>query len=100
VKRRPVVYLRRAQLDLVEIFRYIERDSSSQAEVWIEKIDRCLGRLASFPKSGTIPKDERLAALGYRIVVIGEYLAFYVLRRNRVEIRRILQGRRRYSFLL
>lgn len=50
--------------------------------------------------SGAIPKDERLARLGYRMLVVGEYPAFYLIRRNRAEIRRILHGRQRYSFLL
>ena len=100
MKQLAVVYLRRAQNDLVDIFRYIERDSPAQAKTWIDKIDRVLGRLASFPKSGVLPRDKRLARLGYRIVIVGEYLAFYVVRRRRVEIRRVLQGRRRYSFLL
>ncbi len=100
MRKVPVVYLRRAQMDLIEAFKYIERDSPSSAESWIARIDRALGRLSSFPKSGAVPKDERLAALGYRMIVVGEYLAFYVLRRNRVEVRRVLQGKRRYSFLL
>ena len=100
MKKSAVVYLRTAQRDLLEIHRYLSDDSPAQAQAWVEKIDAALGRLAAFPESGMIPKDERLEALGYRIVVIGEYLAFYVIRGERVEIRRVLHGKRRYSFLL
>ena len=100
MKKLAVVYLRRAQWDLVEAFKYIERDSPSRAKAWVDGVDRVLGRLASFPGSGAVPKDERLAALGYRVVVIGEHLAFYVLRRGKVEVRRVLHGKQRYLFLL
>lgn len=100
MKKFAVVYLRPAQRDLLEAFHYISSDSPAQAQAWVERIDRALGRLADFPESGMVPKDERLAALGYRIVAIEDHLAFYIIRRGRVEIRRILHGRRRYSFLL
>ena len=100
MKRFPVVYLRKAQRDLVEIAKYIEKDSPDQAKAWVDKIDHSLGRLEHYPKSGVVPKDGRLARIGYRMVVVGEYLVFYIFRRNKVEIRRILHGRQRYSFLL
>ena len=100
MKNLAVVYLRRAKQDLVEIRDYIKKDNPSQARAWVEKIDKTLGRLARFPESGAIPKDDHLAALGYRMVIIGDYLAFYLQRRRRIEIRRVLHGSRRYSFLL
>lgn len=98
--KKSVVYLRRAQLDLFEIASYIRRDSPAEADRWLDRVERSLGRLASFPASGALPKDRRLTALGYRMVVIGEYLAFYIVRGNKVQIRRVLHGRRRYAFLL
>lgn len=49
---------------------------------------------------GQIPKDNRLQSLKYRILVIDSYLVFYVVKDTIVEIRRILHGKRRYSFLL
>ena len=100
MKRLRVVYLRKAQQDLLEACGYIETDSPAEAAGWLNRVDRSLGRLSRFPQSGTMPKDGRLAAMGYRMVVIGEYLAFYLIRRNRVQIRRVLHGRRRYGFLL
>ena len=98
--RHRIVYLRKARQDLLNILRYIQKDSPQDARAWVDSIERALGRLARFPLSGAVPKDDRLAALGYRVVVAGEYLAFYLIRRNRVEIRRVLHGRRRYGFLL
>ncbi|MEK7746947.1 MAG: type II toxin-antitoxin system RelE/ParE family toxin, partial [Elusimicrobiota bacterium] len=90
MKKLPVVYLRRAQSDLIDAASYIARDSPAEARKWLEQIDASLGRLASFPRSGSPVKEPRLALLGYRVVVLGEYLAFYLLRRGRMEVRRVL----------
>ena len=99
MKRRPVVYLPSAQRDLLEARDYIRKDSPASADAWLARIDAALARLGEFPKSGSVPKDPRLARLGYRVVVIGEHLAFYVVRPAAVEARRVVHGRRRYSFL-
>jgi addiction module RelE/StbE family toxin len=100
VKKYSVVYLKRAQQDLGDIFDYIYRDSPEGAARFLDEIDKKLGRLARFPTSGSIPKDERLRKLGYRVVVVGEYLAFYRIQKTTVQIRRVIHGRRRYAFLL
>ncbi len=100
MKRRRVVYLPSAQRDLLEAFEYVRKDSPAAAATWLQRIDKALGRLASFPLSGPLPKDRRLAARGYRMVVIDEHLAFYIMRSRSVEVRRIVHGRRRYEFLL
>ena len=100
MKRRPVVYLPSAEADLVEAVDYIRRDSPAAAEAWLERTDKALSRLGSFPESGALPKDPRLAARGYRVLVIGEHLAFYTVRPSSVEVLRVLHGRRLYSFLL
>lgn len=99
MKKLPVVYLASAQRDLIEAARYIARDSPVEARKWLEHVDESLGRLGSFPRSGSPVQEPRLALLGYRVVVLGEYLAFYLLRRGRVEVRRVLHGRRRFAFL-
>ncbi|MEK6543024.1 MAG: type II toxin-antitoxin system RelE/ParE family toxin [Elusimicrobiota bacterium] len=100
MKKFDIVYLRRAQEDLEGIFNYIRKDSPTHAKTWINKIDREISRVAAFPESGAIPKDNRIAALGYRMIIIDDYLAFYLIRKHRVEIQRVLHGRQKYSFLL
>lgn len=99
MKRRRVVYLPSAQRDLIEAFEYVRKDSPAAAAEWLQRLDAVLGRLAPFPFSGTVPKDRRLAARGYRMIVVDEYLAFYVVLPRTVEVRRIVHGRRRYEFL-
>lgn len=99
MKRRPVVYGPAAQRDLLEAAAYIRRDSPASAAEWLERLDHTLDRLGSFPKSGVVPKDRRLAAKGYRVLVAGEFLVFYLIGPKSIEVRRVLHGKRRHSFL-
>ena len=83
-------YLRTAERDLIDIFEYIKKDNSAAA----------FSQLALTPLLGAIPKDERLKRLGYRMLIVDKYLVFYVVKNKAVQIRRIIHGARRYSFLL
>ena len=93
-------YLSTAQRDLVEIFEYIRKDRPGAPSGLLEKFDNSIAALASNPYLGTIPKHERLKRLGYRVLVVDKYLIFYVLKPKTVQIRRVIHGARRYSFLL
>ncbi len=99
-KRYSVLYLPPAERDLEAIFEYVRRDTPSQAGRFLEMVDRKIGRLALFPLSGSVPRDPTLQAKRYRILVLGNYLAFYKFERRQVTIYRVLHGRRRYEFLL
>jgi len=93
-------YLRTAEKDLLDIFEYIKKDKPTAAESLLEKFDRLISQLADVPFIGVIPKDERLEKLGYRMLIVDKYLVFYVVKGRVVQIRRIIHGARRYSFLL
>lgn len=95
-----IQYLSVANRDLIEIMDYIKADNPVAASELLDKIDVSVSRLVSMPHSGKIPDDARLKSMGYRILVIGNYLVFYVVIGNKVEIRRVLHGKRNYSFLL
>ncbi|MFZ5634181.1 MAG: type II toxin-antitoxin system RelE/ParE family toxin [Bacillota bacterium] len=57
-------------------------------------------RLEDFPLMGAVPKNRRLTRQGYRILIVDNFLVFYVLLDNgTVEIRRIISGKRDYKFL-
>ena len=94
-----IEYLPIAQQDLEEIFDYIKKDNINATASLIDEIDEKISQLAQFPYLGTIPKDERLEKLGYRMLIVRKYLVFYVVKESVIEIRRILHGRRRYGFL-
>jgi toxin ParE1/3/4 len=93
-------YLPAAEQDMVDILEYIRRDNPSAASKLINAIDETISRLEGFPHMGVIPNDLRLKSLNYRMLIIDNYLVFYVVKDCIVEIRRILHGRRKYAFLL
>jgi len=93
-------YLSTAEMDLIDIFEYIKKDNPDAAISQLERFDTSISQLALNPFLGVIPKDERLKRLGYRMLIVDKYLVFYVLKAKTVQIRRIIHGARRYSFLL
>jgi len=56
--------------------------------------------LAVHPELGVIPKDERLQRLGYRMLIVDNYLVLYIVQHKTTQIRRILHGTRQYRFLM
>ena len=93
-------YLSTAENDLIDIFEYIKKDNPTAAISQLEKFDKSISQLALNPYLSVIPKDERLKKLGYRMLIVDKYLVFYVVKTETVQIRRIIHGARRYSFLL
>ena len=93
-------YLSTAENDLDDIFDYIMRDNPSAAVSLLEKFDHSISQLAINPEIGVVPKDDRLKMLGYRMLIVGKYLVFYIVKANTVQIRRITHGAWQYSFLL
>jgi plasmid stabilization system protein ParE len=99
-ERYDVRYLPAAEQDLLDILDYIGRDNPDAARSFVDRVEQAIGRLAVFPRSGPQPRDARLRRLGYRILVVDDYLVFYVLIRRTVQVRRVIHGSRRYDFLL
>jgi len=97
--RFEIRYLRTAEADLEEIFDYIVRDNPSAAAAMLEKFDDTISRLADNPHLGVAPRDDRLRRLGYRILIIEDYLVFYLVKSKTMQIRRIIHGARNYRFL-
>ncbi|MFW6006876.1 MAG: type II toxin-antitoxin system RelE/ParE family toxin [Halanaerobiales bacterium] len=95
-------YLPAARKDLDTIITYIQTDNPEAALDLLNEIDQSVSQLASFPLKGKIPDDDYLQSKGYRMLIIGNYIVFYVVFEDKreVEIRRIIHGRRKYKFLL
>ena len=93
-------YLKTAEKDMDDIFDYIAKDNPLAAVSLLEKFDNSILKLAHNPESGIVPKDDRLKKLGYRILIIRNYLIFYVIKPKTVQIRRVIHGARQYSNLL
>jgi plasmid stabilization system protein ParE len=87
-------YLPIAVDDLLSIYDWIADDSPARATAFTEKLDKRINNLTIHPYLGRIPKHEKLQAFGYRVLVIGSYLVFYVVRGHIIEIHRVVHGSR------
>ena len=99
-KRASVRLLRPAEEDLTEIYEYIAAEDPSAAERLTLRIEKDLKALAKRPMLGPVPRDPDIAQLGYRHLVMGEYLAFYKIEGPQILVHRILHGARDYSEIL
>ncbi|HWN98143.1 MAG TPA: type II toxin-antitoxin system RelE/ParE family toxin [Blastocatellia bacterium] len=88
--------LRVAEDDFIEIVSYVSAESPEAAEALAEKIERNLGLLATNPSLGRVPEDDALINLGYRYLVVQNYLIFYVVENRTIFIHRIIHGARDY----
>jgi len=99
-KKYNILYLSIAERDLTNIIEYIYKDNPSASVSFLNIIDENISRLSNFPELGKVPNDNRLKNIGYRMLIIKDYIVFYVIKEKIIEIRRILRGRRKYEFLL
>jgi len=99
-KKYEIQYLEIAKNDLDQIFEYILKDNPSSALEVLNEIDDAVSKLEFFPELGKQPKDDKLKAFGYRILVINNYLVFYIIKEKFVEIHRVLHSSREYNNLL
>jgi toxin ParE1/3/4 len=99
-KNFPIKYLPSAAQDITEIIEYITHDNPPVAMGLLNQFDESISILAHFPLSGSVPKDSRLQLLNYRMLIVQNYIVFYVFQDEFIEIRRILHAKRKYDFLL
>ena len=91
--------LRAAEDDFAEIVAYIAADRPSAAETLAAKIETNLQLLSHNPHMGRVPKEEQLAQLRYRYLVVEDYLIFYTIETHTIYVHRILHGARDYLSL-
>ena len=88
--------LRIAEDDLNEIVMYVASERPVAAEALASKLEKNLALLSNHPHLGRVPKEEELARLGYRYLVVENYLIFYRIEENAILVHRILHGARDY----
>ena len=98
--KRSVRLLGIAEDDLSESIAFIAADNIDAATAFLEKIETSLSRLGNHPLLGRIPKEDDLARMGYRYLVIENYLVFYTIGDDTVLVHRIIHGARDYLALL
>ncbi|MEK4062482.1 MULTISPECIES: type II toxin-antitoxin system RelE/ParE family toxin [Paenibacillus] len=95
-------YLTLAYLDLQDIVDYVcnELSAPDAANDLVDKFDEAISRLELFPFSGPICYNINGLKDEYRFLVVENYMVFYVVFDDIVEIRRILYGKRKYEDLI
>ena len=94
--RYTVRLLRAAEDDFTEIVIYIAAERPDAAESLAQKIETSLKLLATNPYLGRVPRDAALLDLGYRYLVVQNYLIFYVVEERTILVHRIVHGARDY----
>ena len=89
-----------AQRDLQEIAEYLNTLSKDAALRYYDLIVSEIASLRTLPERYPHPRDLPLAAKGYRYFSVKNYLVFYIVSGDTVQIHRILYARRDYSRLL
>lgn len=89
-----------AEDDLNEIVTYIAAENLTAAEALATKIEKNLSHLSNHPFIGRVPEEEELVRLGYRYLIVHDYLIFYTIEGQTILVHRIMHGARDYLRLL
>ncbi len=89
-----------AEQDLAEIVDYLNTLSADAALKYYDMLVNEIASLSSLPERCPHPRDLALAAKDYRYLIVKDYLVFYMVVKDTVQIHRILYGRRDYLSIL
>ena len=89
-----------AQNDLKNTVNYLNTLSPAVALRYYDLIVEKIGSLQTMPERCALARDAQLRLRGYRLLHVENYIVFYVVSGNTVEVRRILYARRQYKGLL
>jgi len=89
-----------AEHDLKELITYVAAENVTDALTLADKIERELRNLSTHPRLGKIPNDEQFATMGYRVLVVDNYLIFYKVMGDTILVYRIIHGARDIPHLL
>jgi plasmid stabilization system protein ParE len=89
-----------AENDLIEIKEYFLNKLKISPNNLFEKFYKSIDTLEINPHIFPLPKDPFLNQLGYRMVPIDNFLLFYIIDNDTVQIHRFLYGRRNYLSIL
>jgi plasmid stabilization system protein ParE len=92
--------LRIAEEDFTGIISFMAADNSNAAEALVDKIEKNLELISGNPNICRTPRDEEIKNLGYRYLIVQNYLIFYTIEERTVLVHRILHGARNYKSIL
>lgn len=89
-----------AEQDLAGIVDYLNTLSKEVALRYYDLLIEEIASLSMMPERCPHPRDLALTAKGYRYLIVKDYLVFYIVSGDTVQIHRILYGRRDYQSIL
>lgn len=89
-----------AEQDLKDIVTYLKTLSPRAALTCYDKLTKNIMKLSDMPGRRPLVKDRVLRLKGYRFLIIGQYIVFFVVVLDTVQIRRILYKKRNYFKVL
>ncbi len=95
-----IKFLKIAEEDFVELSSYIASENISAAKNITNKIEKNLLSIVNNPMLGRIPRDEDIRNLGYRYLIVQNYIIFYTVEKTTIFIHRIMHRARNYKSIL
>ena len=91
-----VVYLPIAEDDILAAVEYIayKLDNPSAAEALLDELDKTVERVARFPYSSELYRTDRPMRKEIRMVSVKNYVLYYAVTEETVEIQRLIHRRR------
>jgi toxin ParE1/3/4 len=86
-----------AETDLLEIWLFIAEDSTTHADTLLDKIKNQLDSIGQQPEMGRLRPE---LGLGLRSFPVGNYIIFYRVEIENIQVIRILNGSRDISFII
>ncbi len=99
-KKYQIRLLKIAEDDFKEIITYIAADNPKAAQSLANKIESNLELLSANPQLGRVPRDNDIKEMGYRYLIVHNYIIFYTIEKKTIYIHRILHGARNYKTIL
>ena len=97
-----IVYLPLAESDLMDALGYIAYtlDAPKAARELLVAFDETIQRIAEFPYAHALYRTDRPMKDELRMVPVKNYVLYYAVFQDRVELRRFLYGKRNRSSIL
>lgn len=89
-----------AEQDLSDIVDYLNTLSRQTALSYYDTLIEEISTLSFMPERCPHPRDLALTARGFRYLIVKDYLVFYKVIGDTVQIHRILYGRSNYQAIL
>ena len=100
MKEYEIILFSEAENDLNTIVEYLATLSEQTALKYFDLIVETIGTLRSMPERRALLTDPRLRLRGYSMIRVNDYVVFFLINDDKVEIHRILHAKRSYIALL